>query len=347
MLQAFGRRLEHAARFAACLGSVSRRMPTFVGCGILYPVAQFRVRLGIPRWEAQALFGVSLLGANLCACLSAPVWAGGNRVKKGGSMRLYYEVALRSFRRATAYRTAYIAGLLTNAFFGAVRSFVYIALYRAGGNVAGFTLEDAISYTWVTQSLISIGAGWLSWDLAGQIRTGTVVTDLSRPWNFYGYWLSQSLGERAFNLLVRGSLTYLIGILYFSAHLPSVHELLAFAVAVSLAMLASFAFSFMINSVAFWLLDVSGVFLIANIVLGFLSGFMLPIAFFPPSLAAVARVLPFQAMSGLPAQVLLGQITGAELVQTLLLQAFWVVVLTSMALLVLRAAVRKVVIQGG
>src|SRR5262245_40132113 len=86
-------------------------------------------------------------------------------------MRLYYEIALRSFRRATAYRSAYIAGMLTNAFFGALRSFVFIALFAAGGRVAGFTLADAISYTWVTQSLISIGAGWIdSRDMMQTIR---------------------------------------------------------------------------------------------------------------------------------------------------------------------------------
>ena len=76
-------------------------------------------------------------------------------------MRLYFEIARRSFRRATAYRSAYVAGLLTNAFFGALRRFVYIALYRAGSSVAGFSLDDGISYTWIAQSLISIGAGWI------------------------------------------------------------------------------------------------------------------------------------------------------------------------------------------
>ena len=55
-------------------------------------------------------------------------------------MRLYYEIALRSFRRATSYRSSYIAGTLTNAFFGVLRSFVFIALYGAGGVVAGLAL---------------------------------------------------------------------------------------------------------------------------------------------------------------------------------------------------------------
>src|SRR5215212_11465651 len=180
-------------------------------------------------------------------------------------MRLYYEIALRSFRRATTYRSAYIAGILTNAFFGALRSFVYIAIYGAGASVAGFSVGDAISYSWVTQALISIGAGWIiSRELMESIKTGDVVTDLSRPWNFYGYWLSRTLGERIFNLLVRGSLTYLIGVLYFRAHIPTAAEALGFAAAISLALLVSFGLSFLVNLTAFWLIDNGGVIMITN-----------------------------------------------------------------------------------
>ncbi|HEU4328158.1 MAG TPA: ABC-2 family transporter protein [Roseiflexaceae bacterium] len=262
-------------------------------------------------------------------------------------MRLYFEVARRSFRRSATYRTALLAGLLTNAFFGAVRSFVYIAIYQSGGAVAGFSLSEAISYTWVTQMLISIGAGWVSWDIMTSIRSGEVITELSRPWNFYGYWLSRTLGAHSFNLLVRGSLTYLLGALYFGAHVPAPGDLLAFAAAVSLAMLVSFAYSFLVNISAFWLIDSTGLVLIANILLGFFSGMLLPISFFPEPLATLARALPFQAITGLPAEVFLGKIGGADLLATLLLQLLWAVVMTGLGLLGLQAAVRKVVIQGG
>lgn len=263
-------------------------------------------------------------------------------------MRLYLEVARRAFRRATVYRSAYVAGILTNAFFGALRSFVFIALYRATHEMAGFSLPDVLSYTWATQSLISIGAGWIfGADLLTSIRTGDVVTDLMRPWNFYTYWLSRSLGERGFNLLVRGTLTYLIGVLYFGAYVPSLPQLLAFAATIALALLVSFAFSFMVNLTAFWLIDSSGVLVIANIMLSFFSGFLLPIDFFPAWLAAVARVLPFQAITQLPAEALLGRLSGVALMQALLLQAFWACALTVLALLLLRTAVQKVVVQGG
>lgn len=262
-------------------------------------------------------------------------------------MRLYYEIALRSFRRATSYRSAYVAGIITNAFFGALFSFVYIGVYGAGGSVGGFTLRDALSYVWVVQALITAGGGWLTFDLADNVYSGQVANDIARPWSFYGYWLSRTLGERLFNLFVRSSLTYLIGMLYFDAHVPTLASLAAFLISLVLGNLVSFGLSFALNLSAFWLVESGGVFTIASIVTLFFSGFLLPISFMPAPLAALARALPFQAMTGLPAQVFLGQVTGSALAQTLLLQLFWAIVLTAIGLAVQGAAFRKLVIQGG
>jgi ABC-2 type transport system permease protein len=263
-------------------------------------------------------------------------------------MRLYWEIAVRAFRRATAYRTAYIAGIITNAFFGALFCFVYQALYADGATVAGMTLHDALSYVWITQALISVGSGWIiSNEIAASISTGDVITDLYRPWSYYLYWLSRTLGERLFNLLFRGSLTYLIGVLYFGAAIPGPAQLLAFAPAIILAILVSFAISFMINVSAFWLLDNTGVMLMANVLISFFSGFLLPLAFFPPALQTIARALPFQAITGLPAQIFLGQLRGPEIAGALAIQLAWVVAMTGAALAMQAAAMRKVVVQGG
>lgn len=263
-------------------------------------------------------------------------------------MRLYLAIATRAFRRATTYRSAYIAGILTNAFFGALVCYVYQALYTTGGEVAGLSLQDALSYSWATQAMISIGAGWITSTEIGQsIRSGDVITDLYRPWNFFLYWLSRSLGERGFNLLFRGSLTYLIGVLYFNARLPGPADLLAFLPSIALALLISFAFSFCVNLTAFWLLDSTGVMLLANIMLGFFSGFVLPIAYFPPALQAVTRALPFQTVASMPAQIFLGQLSGPALAETLLVQLIWCVVMIALALAMQTAAMRKIVVQGG
>jgi ABC-2 type transport system permease protein len=267
--------------------------------------------------------------------------------RKEGNVRLYWEIARRSFQRATTYRSAYIAGLLTNGFFGALISFVYLAVYEGRGEVAGFSVQDAVSYVWLTQSLISIGAAWVDPGLQNSIRSGDVVTDLSRPWSFYGYWLSQALGERVFNMLVRGSLTYLLGILYFNAYIPEAGMLLGAAPALLMAIVLAFAYGFIVNLAAFWMLDTTGVNLVANFMLSFFSGFLLPIAFFPAPIAAITQYLPFRAITSVAAQSLLGKLQGWALIEAYALQLFWAVVLIGAGQLILRAAMRRVIIQGG
>jgi ABC-2 type transport system permease protein len=262
-------------------------------------------------------------------------------------VRLYFEVAVRSFRRATTYRIAFLAGIITNAFFGAMLSYVFLAVYGSRASVAGFTPNDTLSYLWCGQALISIGSAWLVMDLGNAIKSGDVAVDLMRLWNFYAYWVSQQIGSRGFNLLTRGALTYLIGFLYFGARIPEAQDVVPFLVSIALAIVVSCAISFLTNATAFWLLDISGVMTIASITMMFFSGFLVPLAFFPPWLAQIAALLPFQAVTSVPLLVFLGKLRGDALWQNLGLQVFWACVLTGAALWQMRAATSKIVIQGG
>ena len=96
-------------------------------------------------------------------------------------LRFYFEVARTAYRRQLMYRWANLAGLGTNVFFCSVLSFVLIALYQARATAGGYNLRDALSYTWATQSMIMVVLpfGWV--ELMETIRTGEVVTDLSKP----------------------------------------------------------------------------------------------------------------------------------------------------------------------
>ncbi len=69
-------------------------------------------------------------------------------------MRVYIEVAKRAFQQQLTYRTANLAGLATNAFWGALRSFLFLGLFQGREVAAGWSLRDAIDYVWNTQALI-------------------------------------------------------------------------------------------------------------------------------------------------------------------------------------------------
>ncbi len=262
-------------------------------------------------------------------------------------MTVYFAVATLAFRRMVAYRIALWSSVVNNLFWGSLICEVYRALYQGHGAVAGLTLDDAISYTWTTQAMISLGAGWVSGEIASTVRSGAVERDLTRPWSFYGYWLSRTLGEHTFNLLIRSTITYMFGVLVYGARLPAFVDLLSFVLVLVPGLLVGFAFVFLINATAFWLLDATGPMLLANVVLGFFSGFLLPLAYFPPWLQLVANALPFQAITNAPVLAWLGQSSGSQLGRVLVGQWFWAITMTLAALFVARRAYRHVVIQGG
>ncbi|MDQ3779531.1 MAG: ABC-2 family transporter protein, partial [Chloroflexota bacterium] len=74
------------------------------------------------------------------------------------------------------------------------------------------------------------------------------------------------------------------------------------------------------------------------------SGLLIPLTFFPPALQMLANLLPFRAFVMVPAEVLLGQ---RSIATALAIQLFWAVALLLLGQVLLAAAVRRVVVQGG
>lgn len=263
-------------------------------------------------------------------------------------MRVYVELARRSFQRHLAYRQAAVAGIFTNAVFGVLIASVYGALYRSrgsGASVAGFDLQEILTFIWISQSLLMVIAIWGWWDMSVSIQTGDVIVDLMKPIDYYGYWLSRDLGRAGCQILMRFVPTLAIGaVLYDLESPPTIGRWLLFAISVVLAVVVSFAFRFILNASAFWLVDVTGVRTMALFATNFLSGLLVPITFFPPWLRAMADLLPFRAFIMVPNEVFLGHGSAARAIG---LEAFWAIALSGLALLVLRLAMRKVAIQGG
>jgi ABC-2 type transport system permease protein len=263
-------------------------------------------------------------------------------------MRLYWEVARRALQRQLAYRTENLAGLVTNVFFGYLRSAVFVAMYQYAPSVGGYDLQGAVTYTWITQSMIMIVAMWGWWDLEETIRTGDVVSDLSKPFVYIGFWLARDAGRAAYFVAFRALPILLAGQVFFGLHWPSSPGAwLAFGLSLGLALLVSFGWRFLLNISAFWTTDARGLGQLANAATLFLGGFVVPIRYFPDWLQPLVLALPFASITQTPADLFVERIQGADIVGPLIAQVVWAVVLLGLAQLVMIVATRRVVIQGG
>ena len=263
-------------------------------------------------------------------------------------MRLYWEVARRAFRRYATYRGANLAGLFTNTVFGFIRAYVLIALYQHRDNVGGFDVTDAVTFCFVSQGFLMLTEAFGTDEIAERIRTGDIVTDLYRPVDFQLWSLAQDYGRAAFHLLTRGIPPILAGALVFDLRIATDPTVLAAAAAaVVLAVTVSFGIRFITNLTAFWLIDIRGLRQMVTLVQLFFAGLAVPINFFPGWLETTARVLPFAAILQVPIEIILGKHRGGDLAMALASQVVWAVALYLIAAAVVRAATRKVVIQGG
>ena len=266
-------------------------------------------------------------------------------------MRLYLAVARSSFRRFSTYRWATVTGVFVNSIFGVIRSFVLLAVWAHNPNIGGYDAFDAVTYCWLTQSLImttGIFGGGYNDELAERLRSGDIVVDLYRPTDLQAWWLASEIGRATFGFLARGVPPTIIGALLFHLRFPgSVWVWLLFLLAAFIGVVVGFAIRFVVALAAFWLVDSRGITFLVNAAGMFLSGFILPLTMFPDRLADVARALPWATMIQTPVDVFLGQLHGWALAESFGRAIGWAVVLLLLGRAILRVATRRLVVQGG
>lgn len=259
-----------------------------------------------------------------------------------------WEVATRAYRRQATYRGATLAGVFTNTVFGFILAYVLLAVYQERSTIGGFNAVDAVTFTFVMQGMLMVVGVFGSTEIADRIRTGDVVSDLYRPVDFQAYWLADSYGQSLFYAIFRGVPPFIVGSLVFDLRLPgSATTWIAFFISVAIAVAVAFGWGFLLQLTAFWLLDVRGPNQLGWLTAQFFAGVYVPVVFFPAWLGVVAYLTPFPSMAQLPVEVFLGKHPGFELVAVYAIQLFWAAVLFGAGRLLLRAAMRKVVVQGG
>ena len=263
-------------------------------------------------------------------------------------MRLFWELIKISFRLQLTYRTANLAGLATNFFFGLLRAAVLIALYGEQQQVSGMTLQAAITYTGLSQAAIGFLSffGWR--EVMQSVYSGDIGADLLKPMRYFFYWLARDMGRALASLLVRSVTIMVAYALIFDITLPqSVSHWALVALTLVLSFLVSFGWCFLVNLAAFWTPEAQGIARLGFSFSWFLSGFIMPLRLFPPWFERMAKWTPFPSMVNAIVEVYMGLLTGPEIAQTLLVQALWLGLLFATSQIVLRAGVRRLVIQGG
>lgn len=267
-------------------------------------------------------------------------------------MKSYISYFKLKFITGLQYRAAALAGLSTQFFFGFVYVAVYVAFYESGSSNLPMELTQLVSYVWLSQSFYALINLWYKdKEIIKMIKTGNVAYELCRPQDLYLMWASKILGERLSQVALRFLPVILVSVilpppynLILNTTLPT---LLLFLVSITLSSILMTVLVLLYHIVCLFTLDEKGIMNIFMVVSDILSGLVIPVPFFPEFLQNISNILPFMYISDFPIRIFVGNIGHSQGLIGLVVQIIWIIILVVIGRLLIKKALKKVVIQGG
>jgi ABC-2 type transport system permease protein len=271
-------------------------------------------------------------------------------------VKTYWALFKTVFQQHLQYRVSAVAGAVTNIAFGFFRIFLLTAFYGASGANQPMELGDLYSYIWLGQVLFGVMplTGVLGGD-ADEIRTGEVAYRLTRPVSLYSYTYARALGQKVTALCSRSviqvviifTLFPLLGLSRYGMRLPDARLLPFLIASLLLTILLSAAIHSFITLTAFWTVSVRGSASLAYSVISLFSGLLVPLAFFPPGLRAIADILPFRGVYDTPAMLYAGSLTIRQALLGLGHQGVWLAITAAAGAFLARRGTARLEIAGG
>lgn len=249
---------------------------------------------------------------------------------------------------AARQRLAERGVLLGRVGFYALILFVFSRLWEAvleDEALPGVASSQLVWYLAITEWIV-LSIPPLHTDVEDEVRRGELVYRLSRPVSYPAAKLAEGLGD----LLVRMATLGVAGLLValaLTGSLPTAPAHLVWLLPLGVAAgVLGLVFHFAIGLTSFWLHDCRPIYWVWQKGAFLLGGLLLPLAFYPPWLRAVAEVSPMAAMLHGPGSVALG-LPIAEVGPLLVRQLAWIAVAVLGLGWLFRRSVARLQLGGG
>lgn len=265
-------------------------------------------------------------------------------------MRAWLTLARNTLMANFTYRAHILFQLLGSVVGIVVLWFFWRAVFDAAATptIRGMSFERTFLYVALATALFVMMRSWVDWEVNWQVRSGDIVVHFFRPLDVMAVFFAGSVGSVAGNLLSITLPSLITVFLVFGAPLPSAQNLLLFIPAVLMAYLLSFLIDFLVGVTAFRTESIWGFSITKEMIVLFLSGGMVPLAFFPDPLRDALLWLPFAGLYNTPVGLLAGTLTDpGEVAGRLALQAFWLAAFYGLTRLYYGVTVRKLTVAGG
>lgn len=260
----------------------------------------------------------------------------------------YFELIRIRFLTMLAYRVNYYSGVVIYAINIGAYYFVWSAIYGDKAELGGFTVAQMTTYIAVSWMARAFYFNNLDREISNEIRDGSVAIQFIRPYQYVVVKMMQGLGEGIFRLVMFSAPGMVIASLLFPVSLPTDPAVWGiFSVMLLFSFLINSQINIIIGLGAFFLESSEGLIRMKRVAVDLFSGLIIPLSFFPAWAEGALKLLPFQAITYLPATVFTGRTSGAAALEALGVQAIWFALLVGPMVWLWTRARKRLFVQGG
>ncbi|MBC7692413.1 MAG: ABC-2 family transporter protein [Methylotenera sp.] len=228
------------------------------------------------------------------------------------------------FQDATAYRIEFLFEILGAAVVpAAIQWVLWYALFKIGGKteVAGMSYGDMVQYTLMSLLFTQVRGGDHDFELAEMIRTGGLSNYLLRPASVIEFVFIRGAAPRLFIaslcLTVGLIASYWVGVSPFrmvgAMFMALIGNVIHYQIGAALA------------SASFYWEEAYSFLMVKNMIVGLLSGELVPLFLFPKSMEWIWKSTPFYLYVFGPTQYALGRWTNTEYFTNLGISFLWMI----------------------
>lgn len=239
--------------------------------------------------------------------------------------------------------------------------FLWIAIYKNSLNgldsvINGYTFKEMICYLVMMNIFVfAVFSNETLWQINDEIKDGTIAMAFIKPISYRARFVFTNLGTIFMQVLLIGLPCFCIAYLVFiligyikvvSIALVFLHIFL-FVCSLLLATLLNDTINYIFGILCFYTSSGWGINQIKNVIIGFFSGTLLPLSFFPGIFGQIIEYFPFAGMGQNPILILLMKVDPIESLKLIGLSLAWLILLEGVAALLFKHASKKVTVQGG
>lgn len=250
------------------------------------------------------------------------------------------------------YRVAALAGIVTQFFWGLMEIMIFRAFYRTDASAFPMTLSATSSYIWLQQAFLAFFTAWMMEnEIFDSIVNGNIAYELCRPVNIYNMWFARSIANRLSKAVLR-----CFPILLVAAFIPAPYGIappvsplyfVLFILTLILGLFVMVSFCMLIYVLTFFTISPQGLRILFNSTVEFFSGALIPLPFFPEKVRQFMELLPFAAMQNVALRIYSGSMNRVEMEKAIVLQVFWLIVITLFGKGLCKMAEKRVTVLGG